>query len=87
MIRTECGTLEVRGSKLDIMSDISVILHALKERGILAEEDIDAAVMYAKMSEDESRADCKKAIKESEKELLKSLSELLDDIISESESE
>lgn len=85
MIRVGYGVLEVGGSKVEIMTDISVILHHLKNRGILTDEDIDAIMKYTKMSRDELEADYKKSVKECKSKLLKSLSEVLDDMLPESE--
>jgi hypothetical protein len=83
MIKVDCGTLKINGSKPEIMADLAVAIHSLIVKDICTLNDIDVVVAYAKKSDPEIKEEYEKTIKENKKELMEAFSSLLDDLLSE----
>lgn len=53
MIKVNEGNVEIKGSKVLVKSELTTLLHALREDELLKDEDIDRAVEMSRKSEEE----------------------------------
>lgn len=53
MISIDEGKLEVKGTRIDLMADLTVIMRSMVEQGIADEDSLSLAVAMACMSDDE----------------------------------
>ena len=63
MIKKTDTTIEVRGTKAKIMTDLTMIMRHLIESGNFTNEDIDECVRISRQTEEEVKAETLKAIK------------------------
>ena len=58
------GGLEFRGTKIDLISELTVIMKRMVEKGVLDDDDIDLLVKTVKMSMEEIQAENKMVIED-----------------------
>ena len=62
MIKSEKGEVTIKGTKLDIMAELTCIMQRLIETGIMTDDEIVHALTVATMSESERKDAIKKAM-------------------------
>lgn len=65
MIKIDTNTVEIKGTKLDLLLEITVFLHSAKAKGIFDDRDIQEICRIACLSEEEigkSARDARSAI-------------------------
>lgn len=73
MLKTVQNGVFVKGSSLELMADLTMIIRAVVEAGALDYEDVKECVKASKLSEEEMKAESEKLMKENE--------ELFEDIL------
>ena len=58
------GGLEFRGTKIDLISELTVIMKRMVEKGVLNDGDIDLLVKTVKMPMEEIQAENKRAVED-----------------------
>lgn len=76
MIKIEEGRLDFGGSRAKLQADLSVIIHAFLEKGVLNNDSLNKCIEFAKMSDEEIEAEEKKRFDEMRNKLHKLPDEL-----------
>lgn len=63
MIKKTDTTVEFRGTKSKIMTDLTMIMRSLIESGSFTNDDVDECVRMSRLTEEEAKAETLKAIK------------------------
>ena len=64
MIKYDGGCCEFSGTKIDLISELTVIMKRMVEKGVLDDGDLDLLVKIVKMPMGEIRAECKRAVED-----------------------
>lgn len=64
MIKFDGGCCEFSGTKIDLISELTVIMKRMVEKGVLDDYDIDLLVETVKMSMEDIQAETKKAFED-----------------------
>lgn len=64
MIKFDGGCCEFSGTKIDLISELTVIMKRMVEKGVLDDDDIDLLVKTVKMSMEDIQAENKRTIED-----------------------
>ena len=64
MIKYDGGCCEFSGTKIDLISELTVIMKRMVEKGVLDDEDIDLLVKTVRMPREDIQAEIKRAIED-----------------------